>query len=63
VPLYSKLARVLHKHFHEPDLTPQKVAEKAGISRLHVLNIFSSAGTTFSQALLEIRLLKASEIL
>jgi len=63
VSLYSKLNRILHEHFHEPDLTPQNVAQKAGISRRHVFKIFSSAGMTFSQALQEIRLLKASEML
>lgn len=56
VSLYSKLERILHEDFHLPDLNPDAVARKAGISRRHLFNIYSKAGSTFNHELLNIRL-------
>ena len=62
VSLYSHLNRILHDNFHMAELNPEKVAVRAGISKRHLFNVFSAAGTTFNKALLEIRLQKAREM-
>ena len=59
VSVYSKLNRILHDDYHNPDLNAAFVSGKAGISRRHLFNMFSAAGTTFSNALLDIRLANA----
>ena len=59
VSVYSKLKRILHDDYHNSDLNAESVSRKAGISRRHLFNMFSAAGTTFSNALLDIRLANA----
>jgi len=63
VSLYNKLDRILHEHFHQPDLNAGQVADRAGISRRHLFNIFARSGTSFGNTLQQIRLAKAREML
>ena len=63
IATFSKLNRILHEYFHVQDLSPADVAQKAGISRRHLFNIFSKADVSFSNTLLQIRLNNAHKML
>lgn len=61
--LLNDLMQTLRNRFPEPDLTPAVVADEFGISTRSVHYAFARARTTFVKRLMELRLIRAREIL
>lgn len=61
--LLERAKRVIRDRHDDPELTPSVIAKELGISRRYVHMIFAHAGTTFGAVLLEMRLLRASNLL
>jgi AraC family transcriptional regulator, positive regulator of tynA and feaB len=62
-PLFDSLIGGLRASLHEPDLSPAKLAERHHISIRTLYYAFASAGTTFREELMRLRLERAGELL
>jgi|GEM_PF-3326358 len=60
---FERLVAYLCDHFRDPDLTPNHVARVHRLSLRHLHRIFQMNGQTFSQVLMEIRLMEARRLL
>jgi AraC family transcriptional regulator, positive regulator of tynA and feaB len=61
--LFDSLSGGLRARLHEPDLSPAKLAERHHISTRTLYYAFASAGTTFREELMRLRLERAGELL
>jgi len=62
-PMFDSLSGGLRASLHEADLSPAKLAERHHISTRTLYYAFASAGTTFREELMRLRLERAGELL
>lgn len=61
--LLARLRGLMREGFEDPELSPQILAKRAGVSKRYVHKVFANAGTTFGQELIELRLNRAKQML
>jgi AraC-like DNA-binding protein len=61
--LMTRLQRVMHEQYDDPDLDPERVAATVGISKRHLHTVFAAAGTSFGRTLADMRLGRAEKML
>ncbi len=59
----EKLRRAIRDRLHEPDLTPQSLAQQFNISKRYLHQLFAAGDTTFGRELMALRLERARELL
>jgi AraC family transcriptional regulator, positive regulator of tynA and feaB len=61
--LLNRIRRTLRDRFHETGLTPAAIADEHGISKRYLHYLFTQAGSTFGNELMQLRLENAHRLL
>src|SRR5690606_34752474 len=61
--LLARMRRLMQDELGNSELSPGGLAERCGISKRHLHNVFAQNGTTFGRELIELRLRRAQQML